>query len=305
MPSLQDPHSRLPAPTPPAGEAIDSLLQAALFEDRGPGDLTTEVAIAPHCMAHGELLAKDAGVLAGGGIFRRIFELVDPGVQCEQRVAEGASFQRGEVLFVLHGPARSLLIAERTALNFIQRLSGIASLTQQHVALCQGRAAILDTRKTTPGLRALEKYAVRCGGGQNHRFGLFDEVMVKDNHIDASGLTLQALLQQLRAAHGPEVRMTAEARDRDEALQALAGDADVILLDNMSPAEMRELSAELRAAESQVPKRTRAVLLEASGGIDLSNVAEISTTGVDRISIGALTHSVKALDLSLSLEILR
>lgn len=305
MPRLQDPHPSPPLPTPPAGEAIDSLLQAALFEDRGPGDLTTEVAIAPHCRAQGQLLAKEEGVLAGGGIFRRTLELVDASVRCEQLLPEGAAFRRDEVLFELEGPARALLVAERTALNFLQRLCGIASLTARHVALCEGRAAILDTRKTTPGLRVLEKYAVRCGGGVNHRFGLFDEVMVKDNHIDASGLTLQALLLQLRAAHGPDVRMTAEARDRAEALEALAGDADVILLDNMSPAQLRSLCAELRSEEPRVQGRTRAVLLEASGGIDLRNVSDVSTTGVDRISIGALTHSVMALDLSLSLEILR
>jgi len=305
VPRLQETQSGSRQGSHPQGEVVDALLQAALFEDRGPGDLTTEVAIAPDCMAKGRLVCKANGILAGVPIFKRVFELVDAGVQVSHARLDGDVIGVGDVVLELEGPARALLIAERTALNFVQRLSGIATLTREHVARAGGRAAILDTRKTTPGLRSFEKYAVRCGGGVNHRFGLFDEVMVKDNHIDASGLSLEALLLQLRAAHGPDIRMTAEARDEPEALAALAGDADVILLDNMRPEDLGALVERLHAAESKYPKRTRSVQLEASGGIDLSNVTRFAESGVDRISIGALTHSARALDLSLSLEIVR
>jgi nicotinate-nucleotide pyrophosphorylase (carboxylating) len=206
-----------------------------------------------------------------------------------------------------------LLLAERTALNFIQRLSGTATLTARFVRLAQdawgadSRGAnaasagprILDTRKTTPGLRLLEKYAVRCGGGENHRFGLFDEVMVKENHIELAGRSIEAVLSDLRRAVGPDVRITCEARDQEEALAAIDGGADVVLLDNMAATELTRLCPLLRA---RARERGRRIELEASGGVDERSVAEITRSGVDRISIGALTHSAPALDLSLELE---
>ena len=205
----------------------------------------------------------------------------------------------GDIVAEVEGLARALLTAERIGLNFIQRMSGIATLTARFVSLAEGRARILDTRKTTPGLRVLERYAVRCGGGENHRFGLFDEAMVKENHIELAGRPLVEVLTSMRSELGPGVRITSEARDRAEAEDGVRGGADVVLLDNMSPATMSELCPVLRALASE---RGRPVELEASGGIDLTTLAAVSASGVDRISIGALTHSAPALDLSLDLE---
>jgi nicotinate-nucleotide pyrophosphorylase (carboxylating) len=200
-----------------------------------------------------------------------------------------------------------LLLAERTALNFVQRLSGTATLTARFVRLAREAAGdkaprILDTRKTTPGLRALEKYAVRCGGGENHRFGLFDEVMVKENHIELAGRSIEAVLSDLRGVLGPGVRITCEARDEKEALAAVDGGADVVLLDNMGAPELARLCPLLRARARERLQTARTVELEASGGVDERTIGAIAKSGVDRISIGALTHSAPALDLSLELE---
>lgn len=299
--------SLLPAPrrglcAPLTPERIDAFVRPALEEDRGGGDLTSIHAVPEKARARATLAAKSAGVLAGITVFTRTFELVDPHARVEILVADGSRFSRGALLARVEGSARALLTAERTALNFVQRLSGIATLTARFVeaaALAGGVARILDTRKTTPNLRLLEKYAVRCGGGENHRFGLHDEVMVKENHIELAGRPLPEVLRDLRRAVGPSVRITSEARDEAEALAGVEGGADVVLLDNMSPAEMARLCPLLRARAARLG---RSVELEASGGIDLSTVADVSRSGIDRISIGALTHSAPALDLSLDLE---
>lgn len=277
---------------------VDRLLAAALAEDVGTGDLTSETVVAEEARARARLIAKCGGVLAGGEFFGRVFARLDPAVRVVRRLAEGAEFARGDALIELEGRARALLVGERTALNLVQRLSGIATLTARFVAAARP-ARVLDTRKTTPGLRALEKYAVTCGGGQNHRFGLYDEAMVKNNHLDLTRSDLRTLLGVLRARHGARLCITAEARDEREALDALAGDADVILLDNFTPAALRALCPTLRAAAAG---RARPLELEASGGITLENAAEYGQSGVDRISIGALTHSAPALDLALRLE---
>jgi nicotinate-nucleotide pyrophosphorylase (carboxylating) len=276
---------------------VDRVLRAALAEDEGSGDLTSRSAVPADARARGLLTAKSEGVLAGALVFARAFELCDPGARVERLLADGARLEPGALVATVEGSARALLLAERTALNFVQRMSGTATLTARFVQCAAGRARILDTRKTTPGLRAFEKYAVLCGGGENHRFGLFDEVMIKDNHVELAGRPLEQVVREVRAGVGPDVRMTVEARDRDEALAAVRGGADVVLLDNMTPARMSALAPELRALAGG-----RRVELEASGGITLDNLAEVAACGVDRISIGALTHSAPALDLSLSLE---
>lgn len=277
---------------------VDRLLAAALAEDVGPGDLTTETVVPEAARARARLVAKCGGVLAGGAFFARVFARLDPGTRVVRRLEEGTEFARGDALIELEGRARALLVGERTALNLVQRLSGIATLTARFVAAARP-ARVLDTRKTTPGLRALEKYAVTCGGGENHRFGLYDEAMVKNNHLDLTRSDLRTLLGVLRARHGGRLRLTAEARDEKEALDAVAGDADVVLLDNFTPAALRALCPILRSAAAA---RARPLELEASGGITLENAAEFGQSGVDRISIGALTHSAPALDLALRLE---
>ncbi len=280
-------------------EHVERLLRAALEEDVGQGDLTTEALFPPESRAQARLVARGAGIVAGLDVFLRVFELLDRGLRSRKLVEDGAQVSSSEVLVELGARARAILTGERTALNFVQRLSGIATLTARFVAAAGGRARILDTRKTTPLMRRLERHAVRCGGGENHRFGLHDEVMVKNNHLDLSGKDLGELVRSLRARHGDARRITAEARDEREARAAIAGGADVVLLDNFGPAALQELCPRLRSSAAQRP---RPLELEASGGITLANVAAFAASGVDRLSIGALTHSAPALDLALAVE---
>lgn len=277
---------------------VERLLAAALAEDIGSGDLTTEALVPAHLRARARLIARSQGVLAGCELFVRVFERLDPSLRVERALADRSTLASGDVVAVLAGQARTFLSGERTALNLVQRLAGIATLTARFVAAARP-ARVLDTRKTTPGLRALEKYAVTCGGGENHRFGLYDEAMLKNNHLDLTRSDLRTLLGVLRARHGALLWITAEARDEREALDAVAGDADVVLLDNFAPADLARLCPKLRAAAAARP---RALELEASGGITLENAAEFGQSGVDRLSIGALTHSAPALDLALRLE---
>ena len=310
-------------PAPLERSVVDDVIERALREDAVPGsaggpggpghaplaadpgpwlDLTSQVALGRDTRARGRLVAKDTGRLAGLDVFCRVFELLEPGVEIERLASDGDQLAPRMELCRIAGRGRTLLLGERTALNLIQRMSGTATLAARYVdtvAAAGSSARILDTRNTTPGLRALEKYAVRCGGAENHRFGLHDEVMVKNNHVDLAGRPLEAVVRELRAAVGAEVRVTAEARDEAEALAGIAGGADVVMLDNLSPARMRELCPRLRAAAEG---RGRPLELEASGGITLENLAEVARSGVDRISIGALTHSAPALDLSFYLE---
>ena len=292
-------------PPPLAPEEIDRFVRPALAEDRGGGDLTSIHAIPEGARARARLVSKSDGVVAGLPVFARAFVLCDPRAKVELLAEDGARIARGQELARIEGLARALLTAERTALNFVQRLSGVASLTARMVALArQGNPAarVLDTRKTTPGLRLLEKHAVRAGGGENHRFGLYDEAMLKENHVELAGRPIADVLASLRRAVGPSVRITCDARDEAEARAGVEGGADVVLLDNLRLAELARLVPLLR---SLAAGRGRALELEASGGIDERTISAVAATGVDRLSVGALTHSAPALDLSLDLEPLR
>ena len=304
--ALPPPRRGLPAPL--AVAAIDAVVKPALAEDVGPdglqrGDITSLNAVPAGARARATLVAKRPGVLAGLAVFLRAFELCDPGCATKALAADGDAVRKGDRLATIEGSARALLTAERTALNFVQRLSGVATLTARYVLTAHEAGMrpvrILDTRKTTPNLRTLEKYAVRCGGGENHRYGLCDEAMVKENHIELAGRPIPQVLRELRAAVGAGTRITCEARDEREARAAVEGGADVVLLDNLPASEMARLCPLLRAQAAQLG---RAVELEASGGIDDSTLRAVAACGVDRISIGALTHSAPALDLSLDLE---
>lgn len=263
-------------------------IRRALAEDVGGGDVTTNSIVPAGATMAGRIIAKQTGVVAGLDVARAACLLVDGRVSFSAEAAEGARCAPRQVLATLSGPARALLTAERTALNFLGRMSGIATLTRQFVDAVAGtRAVILDTRKTAPGLRLLDKLAVRRGGGQNHRIGLFDMILIKDNHIDFAGSLAEAV-QRARAANtGLEIEV--EARTLDDVRAALALGVSRILLDNMTPAMMRQ-AVELNAGRAQ---------LEASGNVSLETVRTIAETGVDFISIGALTHSAKNMDVSL------
>lgn len=270
---------------------LDRLIDMALREDLGPGDITTESVVPETLWARAEFIAKEEGVVAGLPVAGRVFRRLDPETEFWAEVAEGSAVKAGAVLAVVAGRARTILAGERVALNFVRHLSGIATRTRRLVAAVEGlRAVVLDTRKTTPGLRALEKYAVRAGGGRNHRFGLFDGILIKDNHIRAAGGIREAVARaRARAPHTLKVEV--EVQNLDEVEEALAAGADIIMLDNMPVAAMRE-------AVRRIGGRA---LVEASGGITEENVREVAATGVDFISAGALTHSARALDISLEI----
>lgn len=274
---------------------VERLARAALEEDRAFEDVTTLATVDPRLEGRATFLAKEAGVLAGMPVAAACFRLVDPRCRFDQLVGEGERFDRGAVLASVTGPVRALLQAERVALNFVQRLSGTATLTRAFVDAVAGtKAVILDTRKTTPGLRDLEKYAVRCGGGTNHRRDLAAMAMVKDNHREAirrEGRTLAEAAAAIRALR-PGVAVEIEIDGLDQLDEALAARPEWILLDNMPLEAMAE-------AVRRVAGRAK---LEASGGVRLETVRAIAATGVDAISAGALTHSARALDISLELE---
>jgi nicotinate-nucleotide pyrophosphorylase (carboxylating) len=271
---------------------IETILRAALAEDLGDGDVTTACTIPPERMLAGRFLAKAPGVAAGLAVAARVLTLVDPAVRVDLAVADGQAVAPGMVLGAVLGPGRALLSGERTALNNLQRMSGIASLTRQFVEAVAGtRAVILDTRKTAPGLRALDKWAVRLGGGQNHRHGLYDMVLIKDNHIAAVGGDIPAAVARVRACDPRGRPIEVEVRTLDELRAALPLNVDRILLDNMDLDTMR-------AAVTLTAGRTP---LEASGNMRLERVPAVAATGVDFISVGALTHSAPALDISLKL----
>lgn len=269
--------------------AVDRLIRIALEEDIGPGDVTTAATVTPGTVARAELVAKEDFVLAGIDIARRVFALVDGEVAFEALIRDGQAVRRGEVLAWLKGDAASLLQGERVALNLLQRLSGVATLTARFVKEVEGTGAtIVDTRKTTPGLRALEKYAVRVGGAGNHRMALYDGVLIKENHIAAAGgIPLAVSRARQRAPH--TLKIEVEVRDLAEVAAALNAGADILLLDNMD-------LAQLRAAVELVAGRA---VCEASGGVNLDTVRVIAETGVDLISVGALTHSYRAVDISM------
>lgn len=276
-------------------QELTALVRRALEEDVGTGDVTTEATVSADAHARALITQKAPGAIYGLDAAETAFTLLDSGARCERLVEEGAWREQGGPVLAVEGSARALLTAERTALNFLGHLSGVATMAARAARAVQGTgASVLDTRKTTPGLRALEKAAVAAGGARNHRAGLYDAILIKENHIAAAGGIARAI--ELARAHAPELAATVEVevRDRREIEEALAAGAPRLLLDNMS-------LAELRAAVAQVDGRAQ---LEASGGVTIETLRDCAQTGVDFISLGALTHSAPALDLSLLLQAL-
>lgn len=279
----------------PAGEWLDQLVTRSLREDVGTGDVSTDVAVAPDARAAGSLCARNAGVVAGLPLVARVYRELDPGVTFESLVADGAAVAAGQVLARLAGPAGSLLTGERTALNFAQHLSGIATLTASFVAAVAGtRCLVLDTRKTLPGYRELAKYAVRCGGGANHRFGLYDRVLLKDNHW-AAGDGIAAMVARARS-RWPALPIEVEVDTAAQLGQVLPLGVEWIMLDNFAPDEV----ATAVGVRNRSGSKTR---LEASGNVTLETVAAYAQAGVDAVSVGRLTHSAPALDLGLDLDL--
>jgi nicotinate-nucleotide pyrophosphorylase (carboxylating) len=270
---------------------VRKLIEEALFEDIGPGDITSEAVIPDEAAATAEIIAKQDMVLAGILIAREVFRKLDPWVQFTPLAHDGNTVQSGSIIAQVQGKTRALLAGERVALNLMQHLSGIATHTAKFVEVLKGsRAEILDTRKTLPGLRALEKYAVRMGGGRNHRFGLYDGILIKDNHIAAAGGIIKAMAGIRKKVH-PLLKIEVEVKTLDEVREALAAGATMLLLDNMPPNLMKQ-------AVGIVGGR---VLVEASGNVTLDTVKVIGETGVDFISSGSLTHSSPAADISMKI----
>lgn len=277
-------------PTAPLREAIDDAVRTALAEDFGrAGDITSNATVPADALAEAAIVARGAGVIAGLAVARAAFAAIDPSVTFDARVADGDAVPGGAVLAIVTGPARAVLGGERVALNFLGHLSGVATATASLVAATAGTGARIScTRKTTPGLRVLEKYAVRCGGGVNHRFGLYDAVLIKDNHIAVVGGVAKAI-RQAREAVGNGIEIEVEVDTIDQLIEALTADPDAVLLDNMTPTQLLE-------AVLIVGGRART---EASGGVRPETVRSIAESGVDVISSGWITHSAPALDVAL------
>ena len=277
-------------------KAVDESVAQALAEDLGGGDVTTAALIEPGQRGTGQLIAREPGVLAGTPVARRLLRRTDRRLRLSAALADGAVLRRGAVIGVVRGPLAPMLTAERPLLNFLQQLSGIATLTRRYVDAIAGTGArLLDTRKTLPGWRRLAKYAVAVGGGTNHRMGLHDQFLIKDNHLAASGLTPAAAVAQARRNAPKRMRIEVEVESVADARAAAQAGADIVMLDNMSPARMRTAVTVVRAAR---PK----TIVEASGHITLRNVRAVAETGVDWISVGAITHSARALDIALDME---
>jgi len=274
--------------TPLPREHVEAKVREALTEDAADRDVTTEAVVLPTLQGSVRLIARSTGVVAGLPIAREVFRQVDRSVRFHPIVEDGTSISVHQILARLTGPLSSLLRAERTALNFVQQLSGVATLTRRFVDAAGSKTAVLDTRKTVPGLRALQRYAVRMGGGVNHRFDLASAVLVKDNHVAAAGGARQAI----RLARRPSGSLQVEVESLEELEAALAAGVDLVLLDNMS---VDQVAKAVRTAAGRV-------VLEVSGGISLATIGAYAATGVDRISVGALTHSAPALDVSMEVE---
>ena len=277
-------------------EEIRGAVRAALVEDVGPGDATTLATVPESATARAAMIAREPLAVAGLAFAEAAFREISPAVRCEPLVTDTARVAAGDTILRIHGPARAVLTAERVALNFVQRLSGVATATARFVEAIRGnRAEILDTRKTTPGWRRFEKYAVACGGGRNHRIGLHDLILIKDNHLaalrDAKPNAIAAAVQRARAAY-PELKVEVEADTLEQVSQAADAGADIILLDNMT-------NDQLRTAVELVAGRAKT---EASCGVTLDNVRALAETGVSYISVGAITHSARAVDIGLDFE---
>ncbi len=272
-------------------DKVDRIIENALGEDVGAGDVTTDTICPIDSVSTAEIRAKEKGVIAGGPIAERVFKRLSPKARITLTKEDGVRVMPGDVIFQIEAPTRAILTGERLALNILQRLSGIATETSKYVAECEGhKAKILDTRKTAPGLRVLDKYAVSAGGGQNHRIGLYDGVLIKDNHIASAGSIAKAVLA-VRQKHGDQFKIEVETSDLTEVREALDSGADIIMLDNMTTQDMREAVSVINGK----------ALVEASGGVKLETVRGIAETGVDYISVGSVTHSAKALDIALYL----
>ena len=275
---------------------LEIFIDRALEEDSVGADVTTSALIPSHLEARASLIPKEAGILAGLDVAAAAFKRVNPDLVFTQKLLDGDRVEGGEIVATISGSMASILTAERTALNFLQRMSGIATLTDQYVQAVDGTtASIADTRKTVPGLRLLDKYSVSIGGGRNHRMNLTDGVLIKDNHLAAlsgEGVSLSQAIKRARARAPHTVKIEVEVETIEAALAATAAGADIVMLDNMSPAEMRNAVDQIAAD----------CIVEASGNVTLENVAEVAQSGVDIISVGALTHSVRALDISLDYE---
>ena len=275
-------------------ELIDELLELAFAEDIGDGDHTTLSTIPADAMGRQHLLVKEEGILSGVDVAARVFEKLDRTLKMTRFIEDGAHVKPGDIAFVVEGPVRSLLIAERTMLNIMQRMSGIATVTARYQNLLEGLPCkVLDTRKTTPGMRMLEKEAVKTGGGHNHRIGLFDMILIKENHVDFAGGITAAVnrAKEYCRAKGKDLRIEVEVRNTAEIEEALAVGVDRIMLDNFTPARTAEA---VKLIRSKAP----GVEIESSGGITFDTLRAYGEAGVDFISVGALTHSVKGLDLS-------
>ena len=275
---------------------IKEVVDRALAEDLGWGDVTTEALMSSDQQSIASIMAKEQGILAGIGVAKKVFHRVDPKLKIDALLEDGAKVGSGSIITRIEGKVSSILKAERVALNFLQRLSGIASETNRYVEAVKGLPVrIIDTRKTTPGLRLLEKYAVRVGGGENHRMNLGDGILIKDNHLAAlrsHGLNLKEIITRIRQNTSLRLKVEVETRTVQEALEAAEAGADIVMLDNMNLKYMRRAVKLIHGA----------ALIEASGRISLDKVRSVAETGVDFISVGALTHSVRALDVSLKLE---
>lgn len=271
---------------------VDDVIKRALEEDINYIDLATDLLISDEDTSAAEFVSKADGVLAGIDCALRTFTFVDSSVKCEIFIHDGEKVKKGDVIARVEGKTRSILKAERTSLNILQHMSGVATATNRLVEACSGtKASIVDTRKTLPGLRALEKYAVMAGGGRNHRFNLSDAAMLKDNHIDAYG-SITGAVSALKAKIGHMAKIEVEVRNKEELLEALNCKCDVIMLDNMTPEEMTEC---VKITDGRA-------VLEASGNVTIDNAAVVAASGVDIISVGAITHSVKAFDISLKIK---
>jgi nicotinate-nucleotide pyrophosphorylase (carboxylating) len=275
---------------------LDVFIDRALEEDSVGADVTTNSLIPPHLEARAFLVPKEPGILAGLEVAAATFRRVDPNLVYTQKLLDGDRVEGGEIVATISGSMASILTAERTVLNFLQRMSGIATLTDQYIQAVEGTSSsITDTRKTVPGLRLLDKYAVSIGGGRNHRMSLADGVLIKDNHLaalQAEGIDLAQAIKRARARAPHTVKIEVEVESIEAAIAATNAGADIVMLDNMSPDDMRTAVDQIAAH----------CTVEASGGITLANVAEVAQSGVDIISIGALTHSPRALDISLDYE---
>ncbi len=271
---------------------LKQLLESFLMEDIGEGDITSNAIFPQTMQGKGILLAKEDGVISGLDIIRILYRILAPEIRVETFVEDGEQVKNGDVIAGISGPVRAILAGERTALNLLQRMSGISTMTKRCIDILNDSSiSICDTRKTAPGLRMLDKYAVVCGGGKNHRFGLYDGVMIKDNHIAYCGSITKAV-EAVRETAGHMVKIEVETETEEEVIEAVNAGADIIMFDNRTPDEIKQMV-------KLVPKH---ILTEVSGGITPDNLASYRGTGVDFISLGFLTHSVKAMDISLVVE---